>query len=226
MNSLRAALKQNHLLQSNNVRSIPTISLLLRDSLRHFSTEKEPQSKSSTPIDALLHPPNPDFIYGKLMGISPNTIKSDIINMFEGCKLTPDDIKVDYDKLFSPMAMFLQFSSMSDYIHATRQLSRKNRYFKLDKSNRQLWDMTTPYNGRYVLLQGIPRAAVLEDVERLLSGCYYDPSGLEMFSRNVQSQNVRFAKVRFPSQIEAMNAVVRKNGSFCLNSRITARLIQ
>ena len=46
-----------------------------------------------------------DFIYGKLMRISRNTLKSDIINMFEGCKLTPDDIKVDYDKLFSPMAM-------------------------------------------------------------------------------------------------------------------------
>lgn len=45
------------------------------------------------------------LVYGRLLGISSNTLKTDIINLFEGCKLTLDDIKVDYDRAYNPMAM-------------------------------------------------------------------------------------------------------------------------
>lgn len=45
--------------------------------------------------------------YGKLLGISRQTLKSDIINLLEGCNLTPDDLKVNYTRNYMPFAMYL-----------------------------------------------------------------------------------------------------------------------
>lgn len=46
-------------------------------------------------------------VYGKLLGISRQTLKSDIINLLEGCNLTPDDLKVNYTRNYMPFAMYL-----------------------------------------------------------------------------------------------------------------------
>lgn len=224
---MRGAQKLNHLIRSAN--GIQALPLLLRDSPRHhFSTESQlpPESQhSSSPIDPFLQPPS-GVVYGKLRGISVNTHKTDVLNLFDECKLTLDDIKADYTRNFQLMSMLVQFPSLSDFNAAFRTLNRKGRLFRLEKTDRREWDFMIPYNGRYVLLQGIPRNALVDDVERFLSGCNYDSSSLEMFSRAAQPDLIRMAKVRFPSQIEAMNAVIRKTGTFCLNSRIVVRPLQ
>ncbi|KNA16571.1 hypothetical protein SOVF_087620 [Spinacia oleracea] len=232
MNLSRGAQKLNQLLQSTNARSIQTLSPFLRDSLRHFSTGTEHQvqpqpPQSSTQHAPSLQPPSSGLVYGRLLGISSNTLKTDIINLFEGCKLTLDDIKVDYDRAYNPMAMLVQFSSMSHFGSAIRELTRKSRPFRLEKVvDHQKWDSVTPHNGRYVLFTGIPRNALLEDVERFLCGCNYEASSLDLFFTRTVDGPSRIAKVRFPSPIEAMNAVLKKNGSFCLNGRVAAQLIQ
>ncbi|KMT06169.1 hypothetical protein BVRB_7g162420 [Beta vulgaris subsp. vulgaris] len=222
----------NHLLKSTNGRTPQNLPLFLRDSPRHFSTRNEHQPlpqhpHSPTPIDSFLHPPSPGLVYGRLFGISANTLKTDIINLFEGSNLTLDDIKVEYNRIFHPMAMLVQFRSMADFSAAFRELTRRSRSFRMEKvvDHRQ-WDLVTPYNGRYVLFQGIPRNALPDDIDRLLSGCNYEASSLEIFVRPLQSGPIRMATVRFPSPIEAMNAVIRKNGAFCLNNRVLAQLIQ
>ncbi|PWA83848.1 hypothetical protein CTI12_AA161810 [Artemisia annua] len=38
---------------------------------------------------------------------------------------------------------------------------------------------------KLVLLQGIPPNANLEDIERFLAGCEYDPSNIRQFSRSM-----------------------------------------
>lgn len=43
--------------------------------------------------------------YGRLLGINKHTLKTDIISFLEGCNLTLDDIKVDYNRNFMPMGM-------------------------------------------------------------------------------------------------------------------------
>ncbi|XP_021749489.1 uncharacterized protein LOC110715228 [Chenopodium quinoa] len=214
------------LLQSTNARNPQFLLQFLRDSPRHFSTGFEHQPQSQPPHSSIPSPTS-GSVYGRLFGISSNTLKTDIISLFEGCNLTLDDIKVDYNRTYHPMAMLVQVRSESDYGTAIRELTRKNRSFKLEKVvDHQQWDLVAPYNGRYVLFRGIPRNALLEDVERFLSGCNYESSSLELFTRQMQFEPMRMAKVGFPSQLEAMNAVIRKNGAFCLNSRITAQLIQ
>ena len=45
------------------------------------------------------------LVYGKLFGITRHTLKTDIINMLEGCNLTMDDVKVDYNWSFTPNGM-------------------------------------------------------------------------------------------------------------------------
>ncbi|KAK9756249.1 hypothetical protein RND81_01G084300 [Saponaria officinalis] len=216
---LRGAQKLHQLTQST------PLSLLLGGSSRHFSTESQ-QSPSSPKIDPFLSPPSKGAVYGKLFGINENTLKTDIIHLFEGCRLTLDDIKVEYDRMFNPLAMLLQFPSLSDFSTAFKENNRKGRWLKLDKADWQQWDVVTPYDGNYVLLHGIPRTANLDDVERFLSGCNYDSSSFDIFTRSAYPESIRMAKVRFLSQIEAMNAVIQKNGSFCLNNRILTRLIQ
>lgn len=141
--------------------------------------------------------------------------------------MTVDDIKVDYDRIYQPMTMLVQFRSMSEFSAAIRELTRKSRSFRLEKVvDHQQWDTVPPYNGRYVIFRGIPRNALSDDVERFLSGLNYESSSLGLFAKPMQNEPLRMAKVRFPSQIEAMNAVIRKNGAFCLNNRIVAQLIQ
>lgn len=48
---------------------------------------------------------NSGLAYGRLVGITRYTLKTDIVNMLEGCRLTVDDVKVEYNRSFAPMGM-------------------------------------------------------------------------------------------------------------------------
>nr|POE59845.1 hypothetical protein CFP56_50031 [Quercus suber] len=73
------------------------------------------------------------------------------------------------------------------------------------------------------LLQGFPRNALPEDVERFLTGCVYEASSIEMFMRGAFPDAIRMAIVNFPSKNEAMNAFIKKNRGICLNNQISLK---
>ncbi|KAL6519403.1 hypothetical protein OROGR_018723 [Orobanche gracilis] len=75
-----------------------------------------------------------------------------------------------------------------------------------------------------ILLSGIPHNALLDDVERFLSGCQYYSSSVT-FIRPLSKRAVRMAVVRFPSQALAMHAYITKNRGFCLNNQITVQVL-
>lgn len=45
------------------------------------------------------------LVYGRLLGITNNTLKSDVLSLLEECNLSPDDLKVDYNPSYSPLGM-------------------------------------------------------------------------------------------------------------------------
>ena len=45
------------------------------------------------------------LVYGKLYGITRNVLKTDIVNLLEGCNLSLDDVKVEYNRSFTPTSM-------------------------------------------------------------------------------------------------------------------------
>eukprot|EP00262_Sarcandra_glabra_P005290 TRINITY_DN1670_c1_g3_i1.p1 TRINITY_DN1670_c1_g3~~TRINITY_DN1670_c1_g3_i1.p1 ORF type:complete len:248 (-),score=16.15 TRINITY_DN1670_c1_g3_i1:265-1008(-) len=219
LNLLGNVLKSNGLLHKPN----QGLRLLLRESPRSFSTGTEQKNPSPDPF---LEPPTRCLIYGRLMGLGRHLLKTDVIQFFDGCELTKQDIKVDYNRIYSPVAMVLQFSSPTAFDLAQRQLNRKGRLYKLVKVDRGQWDPITSYDGKVALLQGIPRNALPEDVERFLCGCNFDASSLQIFVRQGLLDPMRMALVHFPTQIEAMNAVRMRNRSFCLNNPIMMRVLQ
>ncbi|XP_057971968.1 uncharacterized protein LOC131160363 [Malania oleifera] len=215
-------------IRSSMLRGIikPNASLpsLLRQSPRSFSTEAEhPQG---SPIDPFLQTPSTGLVYGRLVGITKYTLKTDIINMLEGCNLSIEDVKVDYNRSYAPVNMMLQFCSRDAYDTAIRTINRRDRLYRLERADRSQWDMLTPYDGKYLLLLGIPRNALQDDVERFLSGCEFDASSIQMFVRPMFPDSIRLALVRFPSQIQAMSAFIMKNRHFCLNNQILVRVLQ
>ncbi|PQM38008.1 uncharacterized protein Pyn_07031 [Prunus yedoensis var. nudiflora] len=230
--SVRTAMAQNRGLTS-----------LLREPVRRFSTEAEnPLQDSSTPdqplqsspsdkpqesspSESFFETPSTGSVYGKLLGIKRNTLKTDVVNFLEGCNLSLDDVKMDYNRWFTAMGMLVQFPSRQAYDNAIRVISKKGRLFKLERANRAEWDSLTPYDGKTVLLQGIPPNAVPEDVDRFLSGCEYDSSSLQLSFRPSQ-EPTKWATVRFRTQTEAMNAFFLKNKGFCLNGEVLMRVLQ
>ncbi|GLT79281.1 hypothetical protein SLA2020_507740 [Shorea laevis] len=229
MNLLRNALRSNA-----SVRAVkPTLGLplYLRESPRCFSTEtelpspppQEPQPDAS--VDRILQSASSGFLFGRLSGGSRYALKSDIIKLLEGSNLTPDDIKFSYNWTFDPIATLVRFSSPSAYNHAQRTI-RKFGFYKFERINGSEWDILAPYDGKTVVLQGIPRNALQDDVDRFLSGFDFDASSMQMFNRGSFPNNIRLAIVRFPSQIQAMNAFLKKNRGLCLNDRISVRVLQ
>ncbi|KAM0953639.1 putative RNA-binding domain superfamily [Dioscorea sansibarensis] len=180
----------------------------------------------SLSADPFLEPPTDGLVFAKLSGIGRNTLKTDVINFFEGCDISPEDIKVSYNRAYSPVGMILQFPSRSAFDTAVRQTVRKGRLYRLDKVDRSQWDEMIAYNGKAIVLQGIPRNATLEDVERFLTGFNYDPSMLQLINRPGMVQTVRVAIAHFHTRVDAMNAFVTKNRSFCLNNPIAVRVLQ
>lgn len=192
-------------------------------SARAFSTEEA--EKTPKPF---LQTPDTGLVYGRLFGITKRTTKSDILTLLEGCNVSADDVKVGHNRLFNPSAMMIQFHSQQDYEAANRALNRRGRFYRLDRSDRSQWDYFIPYDGKAILLQGIPRTAQIDDIERFLSGCAYDPSTIQMIARkpDPDSEPIRMAIVRFPSHTKAAYAFLKKNREFCLNEQISVRVLE
>ncbi|TYG37142.1 hypothetical protein ES288_D13G118300v1 [Gossypium darwinii] len=110
---------------------------------------------------------------------------------------------------------------------AGRTIRRFGRLYRLDRVDTSDWDIVMPYNGKTVVLQGLPRSAALEDVQRFLSGCEYDSSSIQTvtFTRPGFTNLVRLTTVQFPSHIQAMNACISKNRKICLNNQISVRVL-
>ncbi|OIW06447.1 hypothetical protein TanjilG_05218 [Lupinus angustifolius] len=195
-----------------------------------FSTESQkPPSQDST-----ASPPPPPFnqsdtsglIYGRLLGIHRHILKTDVIHFLDGSNLTLDDVKMDYNRSFLPLGMMLQFPSRNAYDNALRALVRNGRFYKLERADRSQWDTVTPYDGKTILIKGIPRNAQFDDIEHILSGSEYDQSSINIFMRSDGYEPVRMATVRYPSRTQAMNAFITKNGTFCLNNRVSVQVLQ
>ena len=45
------------------------------------------------------------LVYGRLSGITKHTLRTDILNLLEGCNLTLQDVKVDYNRSYFPVGM-------------------------------------------------------------------------------------------------------------------------
>ncbi|KAL4323302.1 hypothetical protein GQ457_11G007660 [Hibiscus cannabinus] len=229
MNLLRNAI-QSHV-SVRTVKPIHALPSFLREPPRRFSTEPDQQQQQpplpDASVDAFLDSASKGFVYGKLFGATKYTMKSDVISLLEGCNLTPDDIKVSYSRSFFPVAMMLRFPSPGAFSNATRTLRRFDRLYRLDRVNDSDWDIVTPYNGKTVVLQGLPRSAGFEDIERFLSGCDYDPSSIQSFTSNRPgfTTGLRLTTVQFPSHIQAMNACISKNRKVCLNNQVSVRVL-
>ncbi|XP_065856288.1 uncharacterized protein [Euphorbia lathyris] len=216
----------------------PNYALSFLQSSNHFSTGVEqpppPQDSSFQPF---LRNAGSGMVYAKLFGLTKHTLKTDIITWFEGSNLTPDDIKVVYNRNFMPLGMIIQFSSGAAFDVAYKTLLKRGRLIKLERADRDVWDNIVPYEGRLaerqfdttfdgktVLLQGIPPNAVPEDLERFLSGCQFDPSSTVSMTQRGPMEKI--ALIRFSSRTEAMNAFIMKNRGYCLNGQIKMRLLQ
>ncbi|KAE8702494.1 putative Tetratricopeptide repeat-like superfamily protein [Hibiscus syriacus] len=227
MNILRNAIKSR--VSVLTVKPTHALPSFLRESPRRFSTEsnqRQPPSPEAS-VDAFIDSASKGFVYGKLFGATKYTMKSDIISLLEGCNLTPDDIKVSYNRNFFPVAMMLRFPSPSAFSNATRTIRKFDRLYRLDRANAGDWDIVTPYNGKTVVLQGLPRSVGFEDIERFLSGCDYDSSSVQSFTlTRPGSTNVfRLTTVQFPSHIQAMSACISKNRKVCLNNQVSVRVL-
>ncbi|KAL8217018.1 hypothetical protein R6Q57_023855 [Mikania cordata] len=227
MNLLHNAIRSssNRLMRNvhpnQGLRSILSVS----PSYRIFSTESTPPTSQSS-SKPLFQTPSSGLVYGKLFGITKNTLKSDVLSLLEECNLSKDDLKVDYNPSFSPTGMMVQFPSRSAYDAAIKAVSRKGRLYRLERADRASWDSIQPYGGKYVLLQGIPTNATLEEIERFLVGCEYDPSSIHLFSRQGASGPTRMALVRFLTPTAAMSATILRNRGFCFNNQISMHVLQ
>ncbi|XP_030542516.1 uncharacterized protein LOC115749719 [Rhodamnia argentea] len=226
MSQLRNAIRSTFALRSSvaTARGLPP---LLRDVPRPFSTEPEqPAQPEDSSADPFLRPPNTGLVYAKLFGVSRHTLKTDIVNLLEGCNLTQDDVRFHYNRMFVPTGMMVQFPSRFEFDQAFKVIGKKGRLYRLERADRSQWDLLMNYGGKALLLQGIPFSATPNDVERFLSGCQYEASSIQMMVRPAFPDPIKMATVSFPSQIEATNAFITKNRGFCQNSQVLLRVLQ
>ncbi|KAM7264823.1 hypothetical protein ACFE04_002506 [Oxalis oulophora] len=198
------------------------LPFLRRDLPKRFSTESEQRQQHDSTVDSFLQTPKTGAVYGKLTGTAKYTLKSDIVNLLDGSNLTTDDVKVIYNQSFSPAAMMVQFPSLNAFDEAFKMINRKARIFRLERVDRSFWDQQISYNGRAVLLRGLQRSTLAEDVERFFSGWDYDSSSIEFNNVRPNSGQIgKMAMVRFPSSTQAMSAFIKKNRDFLLNTQIS-----
>ncbi|KAL6133321.1 hypothetical protein ACLB2K_065558 [Fragaria x ananassa] len=221
----RTSLSQTHRL----------LPFLLFDPTRRFSTAAEQPPQNSAPgqppsldatVDQIVRNPNTGAaVYGKLVGITRNTLRTDVVNLLEGCNLTLEDVKVHYNGPFIPTGMLVQFPPGREFENAVRVLRGRGlaQVFRLQRLDRHLWDDIPHYDGKTVLIEGIPRTALQEDVERFLSGTPYEASSIKIF---MKQGSIRMATVQFPSQIQAKNAYITKNKGFIQNDKVLMRVLQ
>ncbi|KAF6171044.1 hypothetical protein GIB67_014624 [Kingdonia uniflora] len=213
---------RNALIKTNRISTFQ-----LRETPKHFST----QAQQNASVETFINPPNSGLIYGKLTGIGKHTLRSDIVGgVLEGCDLTMEDVKVAYrHPHYEPLHAVVKFASNVVYDKAFRAVLRTNRMYRLDKVDYSMWDFKST-DAKVVLLQGIPLEAQLDDIDRFLCGCNFDYTSLQLFNRPLpQGQGLDFIRmglVQFPSRVEAMAAVLQKNMGFCLNTKISMRVLQ
>ncbi|XP_073044424.1 uncharacterized protein [Primulina eburnea] len=207
----------------NMARQIRVAPPIFSISPKLFSTDSAEPSQGPS-IDQFLNPPR-GLIYGRITSITKYTTKNDIINMLDESDLSPDKLKVEYNRSYLPLSMMVEFSSPSAYDSAIKAINRKGRLFTLARTDRAQWDAIAPYDGKAILLQGIPSTALPDDVERFLSGCQYDSSSISMPPRSTLRGPVKTVLVRFSSQTLAAHAYITKNRGFCLNNQISVKVL-
>ncbi|PHU06707.1 hypothetical protein BC332_23196 [Capsicum chinense] len=171
---------------------------------------------------------NKGLVYGRISGIGRHTRKSDISSMLGISKLSPDDVRFEYNANYAPVAVMIQFPSRNAYEATLRAVVRKSGLLRMEMADRQKWDTLPRYDGKTILLLGVPRNALADDVERFLVGCQYDASSIQMPARQPRGFDrspARAVLVEFPSQALATHAFITKNRGFCLNSQIAVRLL-
>ncbi|KAJ8538341.1 hypothetical protein K7X08_014881 [Anisodus acutangulus] len=143
------------------------------------------------------------------------------------------------------MNRMIQFPSRNAYDASLRAGLRKSRLFRMERlivSSGTLYHAmmekldtkcfeAKKYNDDcrhyQILLQGVPRNALADDVERFLAGCQYNASSIQMFARQQRAFDrppARTVLVEFPSQALATHAFITKNRGFCLNNQVAVRL--
>lgn len=190
--------------------------------------EQPPQPAEEQPepfVDLLSGSPEGQ-VYAKLTGFGRNTLKTDIIHLLEESNLSTDDVKFVYNNIFNPISMMLRFRSQSSYDKALRQTLRKGRLYNLEKIYSGQWDITESHDGRTVMVSGIPRSAIRDDIDRFLSGCNFDPSSFRYVNRPGIQSTVKAVAFRVPTALEAINFCIRKNRSMCGNAPVTVRVLQ
>ena len=157
--------------------------------------------------------------------LGKNMLKTDIIHYLDQCELSLDDVKIDYNKGFYPMGALLKFPSVESFEKAVRQ-TIQGRMYRLERVSPDEWEHKISLNGKAVLLQGVPRNAQVDDIERFLCGTNYEAPPFENSIRAGVPEPVRMVLVKFGSRTDATNAFIAKNKGFCLNNPVTMRVIQ
>ncbi|CAD6210693.1 unnamed protein product [Miscanthus lutarioriparius] len=181
--------------------------------------------------DSFLKASREGLAYGRFYSVigggnrlEKNMLKTDIIHHLDRCGLSLDDVKIDYNNRYDPLAALLRFSSKAMFTTANRQTSQ-NRVYRIDEISREVWDLKKPFDGKTVLLQGVPRNALPEDIERFLCGTNFEPP-FESFIRAGVPEPIRMVLVKFRTKTDAMNAFITKNRGFCLNNQVSMRVLQ
>ncbi|KAI9122378.1 hypothetical protein K1719_007067 [Acacia pycnantha] len=226
MSLLRAALRSNSTFSTlQDCHGFPP---LLRATSRMFFSSEAQQPPQDPLAESFMQAPRQGLAYGRLLGVRNYTLKTDIIHFLEDSNLTMEDVKVDYDRYFTPRAMMLQFHSHKDYDQALRHITRNGRLYRLERVDRAQWDIVAPCDGKTILMRGFPRNALIDDIERFLHGYDYDQPSINIFLRQGESLDnpIKMATVRFRARTEAMNAFITKNTTFCLNNQISIMVLQ
>ncbi|KAL6907666.1 hypothetical protein ACP4OV_002705 [Aristida adscensionis] len=142
--------------------------------------------------------------------LGKDMLKTDIIHQLDRSGLTLDDVKIDYNRGYNPMGAgnsssknswswgtlaagyselqkfmeltlgLLRFPSKASFTTAARQTTQ-SRLYRLEEISRDEWDLKQSFNEKAVLLQGVPRNALPEDIERFLCGTNFEPPPFESF---------------------------------------------
>ncbi|XP_047086661.1 uncharacterized protein LOC124698187 [Lolium rigidum] len=229
MSSLAAAALRRAVTASG-ARSLSISGAFSPASSRLFSADAAAAEAGSQGDDSFLKPSDAGLIYGRLYSptaggnrLGKNVLKTDIIHHLDKCELSPEDVKIDYNRGYYPMAALLKFPSKESFNKAARQTGRM---YRLERASRELWEQKPSLDGKAVLLQGVPRNAQADDIERFLSGTNYEPPPFESFIRPGIPEPIRVVLVRFRTKADATNAFIAKNRSFCLNNPVSMRVIQ
>ncbi|GAB4823540.1 hypothetical protein N2152v2_010586 [Parachlorella kessleri] len=168
--------------------------------------------------------------------VSRNLTRQDLVDFFEGLKLTPDEVRVEYsdDHRFIVERFWCNFGSRGErdaavkrhksYLAARRVFVREARPEEFRRAVYSPLAMSS--RGRYVLISNLEQPATSEDVLKFFHGYNLHAKSVTFIRehKGVKSSLGR-AVVRFDSQEEAFRAVRSKHGSFCLNNAVQLKLL-